>query len=59
MTYVAFQLDKRIVSFIYNALNHSNKVCRVLLLAKLQFINSTFATDYRQLCFKYDLVQTD
>ena len=25
---VAFQLDKRIVCFIHNALNHSNKVCR-------------------------------
>ena len=24
---VAFQLDKRIVCFIHNALNHSNKVC--------------------------------
>ena len=36
---VAFQLDKRIVCFIYNALNHSNKVCRLLLLAKLHSIS--------------------
>ena len=56
---VAFQLDKRIVCFIYNALNHSNKVCRLLLLAKLHSISSTFATNYRRLCYKYDLVQTD
>ena len=53
---VAFQLDKRIVRFIYNALNHSNKVCRLLILAKLHSIYSTFATNYRHLCYKYDLV---
>ena len=55
----AFQLDKRIVCFIHNALNHSNKVRRLLLLAKLHSISSTFATNYRHLCYKYDLVQTD
>ena len=44
---------------IHNALNHSNKVCRLLLLAKLHSISSTFATNYRHLCYKYDLVQTD
>ena len=51
---VAFQLDKRIVYFIHNALNHSNKV-----LAKLHSISSTFATNYRHLCYKYELVQSD
>ena len=56
---VAFQLDKRIVCFIHNALNHSNKVCRLLLLAKLHSISSTFATNYRHLCYKYELVQSD
>ena len=56
---VAFQLDKRIVCFIHKALNHSNKVCRLLLLAKLHSISSTFATNYRHLCYKYELVQTD
>ena len=56
---VAFQLDKRIVRFIHNALNHSNKVCRLLLLAKLYSTSSTFATNYRHLCYKYDLVETD
>ena len=50
---VAFQLDKRIVSCIHNA---SNKVCRLLLLEKSHSINSTFATNYRELCYKYDLV---
>ena len=54
-----FQLDKRIVCFIHNALNHSNKVCRLLLLAKLNSISSTFATNYRHFCYKSDLVQTD
>ena len=48
-----------IVCFIHNALNHSNKVCRLLLLAKLHSISSTFATNYRHLCYKYELVQTD
>ena len=67
---VAFQLDKRIVC----ALNYSNKVCRLLLLAnfifftrkilfekssKLHSISSTFATNYRHLCYKYELVQSD
>ena len=41
----AFQLDKRMVGFIHNALNHFNKVCRLLLSAKLHSINSTFATN--------------
>ena len=45
--------------FIHNALNHSNKVCRLLLLAKLHSISSTFATNYRHLCYKYELVQSD
>ena len=44
---------------MHNALNHCNKLCQLLLLAKLHSINSTFATNYRHLCFKYDLVQTD
>ena len=44
---------------IHNAVNHSNKVCRLLLFAKLHSINSTCATNYRHLCYKYDLVQTD
>ena len=56
---VAFQLDKRIVCFIHNALNNPNKVCRLLLLATLNSISSTFATNYRHLCYKYELVQTD
>ena len=56
---VALQLDKRIVGFIHNALSHSNKVCLLLLLAKLHSISSTFATNYRHLCYKYDLVQSD
>ena len=56
---VAFQLDKRIVCFTHNALNHSNKVCRLLLLAKLHSISSTFATNYHHLCYKYELVQSD
>ena len=35
---VAFHLDKRIVSFIHNALNYSNNVGRLSLLAKLHSI---------------------
>ena len=56
---VAFHLDKRTVCFIQNALNYSYKVCRLLLIAKLHSISSTFATNYHQLCYKYDLVQSD
>ena len=55
---VSFQLEIY-VCFIHNALNHSNKVCRLLVLAKLHSISSTFATYYRHLSYKYDLVQTD
>ena len=47
------------VCFIHNALNHSNKVCRLLLLAKLHSISSTFATNYRHLFYTYELVKTD
>ena len=30
-----------------------------MLLAKLHSMNSTLAPNYRHLCYKYDLVQTD
>ena len=47
------QLDKRIVTFIYNALNSSNCVSRSLLQSKLHCAGSTFASNYRHLSYKY------
>ena len=53
------QLDKRIVTFIYNALNSSNCVSRSLLQSKLHCTGSTFASNYRHLSYKYNICEED
>ena len=56
---IRLQLDKRIVTFIYNALNSSNCVSRSLLQSKLHCTGSTFASNYRHLSYKYNICEED
>ena len=56
---IRLHLDKRIVTFIYNALNCSNCVSRSLLQSKLHCTGSTFASNYRHLSYKYNICEED
>ena len=56
---IRLQLDKRIVTFIYNALNSSNCVSRSLLQSKVHCSGSTFASSYWQLSYKYNVCEED
>ena len=56
---IRLQLDKRIVTFIYSALNSSNCVSRSLLLSKLHCSGSTFASNYRHLSYKCNVCEED
>ena len=40
-------------------LNHHNKVCKSLLLSKINCENSTFTSNYHDLSCKYDLSHID
>ena len=44
---------------IHMCLNHHNKVCRSLLLSKVNCKNSTFTSNYHYLSCKYDLSYSD
>ena len=56
---VDHQLDNRMLKFIYMCLNHHNKVCKPLLLSKVNCKNSTFTSNYNYLSCKYDLLHSD
>ena len=56
---VDHQLDNRMLKFIHMCLNHHNKVCRSLLLSKVNCKNSTFTSNYHYLSCKYDLSHSD
>ena len=51
------QLDTRMTKFVYTCLNHSNSVCRSLLLSKLDCVRSTFAANFKYLSYKYNISQ--
>lgn len=51
-------LEKRLFKFMYNALNHK-RLCKNILLEKLQCKNSTFAENFRFLSYKYQLEYSD
>ena len=51
-------LEKRIIKFIYNALNN-NHVCKHLLEIKLRCKNSSFADNYKYISYKYQLCHSD
>ena len=52
-------IDKRVVRFIYNSINHSNKTSSNILRVKLLCVNSTFSSNLQYLSFKYDLTEAD
>ena len=52
-------IDKRMVRFIYNSINHSTKTSLNILRVKLLCVNSTFSANYQYLSFKYGLTEAD
>ena len=54
---IYFQIDFRILKFIHTSLNHSNVVCSSLLASKLLCKNSVFARNYRQLSYKFGIME--
>ena len=56
---VDYQLESRMLKCIHICLNHDNKVCRSLLLSKLNCKNSTFASKFHYLSCKYDISHSD
>ena len=53
------QLDTRVLKCVHSCLNHCNSVCKSLLSAKLHYIKSTFAANYKYLSYKYKICQDD
>ena len=53
-TDISALIEKRMINFIHNALNH-NSGCTNLLYTKLRCRHSCFATNFRYLSYKYEL----
>ena len=56
---IRLQFDKRIVTFIYSALNSSICVSRSLLQSKLHCSSCTFASNYRHLAYICNICEED
>ena len=56
---IDLQLDTRMLKFVHLGLNHSNNVCKSILLSKLCCLQSTFASIYRYLSSKYNFSHND
>ena len=56
---IDFQIDTRMIKFIHSCLNHSNIVCKSIVLSKLYCIKSTFGSNYKYLSCKYGISQDD
>ena len=54
-----FQIDTKMIKFIHSCLNHSNIVCKSIVLSKLYCIKSTFGSNYKYLSCKYRISQED
>ena len=52
-------IDKRLVRFICNSINHSNKTRSNILRVKLLCVNFTFSSNFQYLSFKYGLTEAD
>ena len=50
-------IDKHLVRFIYNSINHSNKTSSNILRVKLLCVNSTFSSNFQYLSIKYGLTE--
>ena len=53
------QIDTRMIKFTHSCLNHSNIVCKSIVLSKLYCIKSTFGSNYKYLSCKYRISQDD
>ena len=47
------------LKFVHLGLNHSNNVCKSILLSKLYCLQSTFASNYKYLFSKYNISHND
>ena len=47
------------IRFIHSCLNHSNIVCKLIVLSKLYCVKSTFRSNYKYLSCKYGISQDD
>ena len=47
------------IKFIHSCLNHSNIVCKSIVLSQLYCIKSTFGSNYKNLSCKYRISQDD
>ena len=52
---IDLQLDTIIIKFVHLGLNHSNNVCKSILLSKLCCLQSPFASNYRYLSSKNNI----
>ena len=52
-------IDKRLVRFIYNSINHSNKTSSSILRVILLSVNSTLSANFQYLSYKYGLTEAD
>ena len=50
---IDLQLDTRMLKFVHLGLNHSNNVCKSILLSKLCCLQSTFASNYNLQVFVF------
>ena len=53
------QIDTRMIKFIHSCLNHSNIVCKSIILSKLYCVKCTFGSNYKYLSCKYGISQDD
>ena len=56
---IDFQIDTKMIKFIHSCLNHSNIVCKSIVLSKLYCIKSTIGSNYKYLSCKYGISQDD
>ena len=56
---IDLQLDTRMLIFVHLGWNHSNNVCKSILLSKLYCLQSIFASNYRYLSSKYNISHND
>ena len=47
------------IKFIHSCLNHSNIVCKAIVLSEIYCITSTFGSNYKYLSCKYGISQDD
>ena len=52
-------IETRMVRFIFNSINHSNNTSKNILRVKLFSVNSTFASNYYYLSYKFGLIEAD